>query len=127
MVRLLLASLLVAAFALPSANARADMKIVAVDPGVHKATSHKGKRHRHGRHFQTATIAVPRCRLVDRESHHIHWRGLACPKIDWAGSASRQPWSYEVFRRHAPWHQRTRLWQSHFRPSPSHPTIYWGY
>jgi hypothetical protein len=127
MVRLLFAAFLIAAFALPSANAWAGMRIVAVGHGTHKATLYKGKRHRYGRHFRAVGFAVPRCRMVTRTSYQVYWRGLACPRIAWAGSAPRQPWSYAVFRKQADWDQRIDLWQSHLRPSLSNPTIYWGY
>ena len=124
MFRMLMACLALACLLTP---AKAGMKVLTFDAGTFKSTSPRAHRRHHRRHHHATAIAVPRCRLVHRENHHIHWRGLACPRISWAGSAPRQPWSYEVFRRHAPWQQRTHLWQSHLRPSPSHPTIYWGY
>ncbi len=121
MFRVLAATIMATAFACTAAPAVADMKIVSA---YARQTSQQVKRvHRR----QVTALAVPRCRMVRRTSYHVHWRGLACPRIAWAGSAPRQPWSYAVFRHQARWEQRSGLWQSHIRPSRSHPTIYWGY
>ena len=123
MFRVLVACLL-AVLAFSTTPASADAKIITVKSEL--ARHGKFRPHHHRRLYATS-IAVPRCRLVSRSSHQLHWRGLTCPSIAWAGSAPRQPWSYAVFRRHAPWDQRSELWQSHIRPSPTHPPIYWGY
>lgn len=124
MFRVLAASLLVAAVALPTAPVSADMKSVSAKSGSHKAG--KLAKRTYDRPRPTA-LAVPRCRMIRRTSYHVHWRGLACPRIAWVGSAPRQPWSYAIFRRHARWDQQSHLWQSHIRPGRSHPAIYWGY
>ena len=122
MFRVFAASMLAAAVVLCATPAVADMRIVSAKS---HQTSQQVQRYRRSRH--ATAFAIPRCRMVFKTSYHVHWRGLACPKIAWAGSAPRQPWSYAVFRHKARWEQRSDLWQSHIRPSHSHPTIYWGY
>lgn len=122
MYRILAASLIAVALMLPAAPASADVKIVSARAHQHQTGKHVKRIHRHWH-----ALAIPRCKLVYRKSANVHWRGLACPKIAWAGSAPRQPWSYVVFRRHARFEQHSELWQTHIRPSPTHPTIYWGY
>lgn len=130
MFRVLIACLLLTIFAAPSATAQAGMKLVTVGGGTIKAMPRHARWHhrwRHHRRLGFTAFAVPRCQMVPRTSYNVYWRGLACPRIAWAGSAPRQPWSYSVFRTQAQWDQRIELWQSHFAPSPSIPTIYWGY
>ena len=121
MFRVLAASLFAAAILLCAAPVAADVKIVSAK--THQTSQQVKRVHRR----QVTALAVPRCRMVRKTSYHVHWRGLACPTIAWAGSAPRQPWSYAVFRHQARWDQRSELWQSHLRPSRTHPTIYWGY
>lgn len=112
-------ALLVFAFGLPTPS-NAGAKIVRVQATANVA-KHRTVRHRH-RRPRVIALAVPRC-YATRRSAYRH----ACPRIAWAGSAPRQPWSYEVFRTKARWHQQAALWQTHFRPSPTAATIYWGY
>ncbi|MEZ5923443.1 MAG: hypothetical protein R3D57_03575 [Hyphomicrobiaceae bacterium] len=127
MFRTTLACLALAICVAPIAPASADMKIIAVKTANPAAAPAHIRNHRQSRHMHATAFAVPHCRLEHRSKGSVHWRGLHCPKIAWAGSAPRQPWSYDVFRRHAVWEQQSRLWQSHIRPSATHPTIYWGY
>lgn len=112
-------ALLTFALGLPT-PASAGVKILRVQATGHVA-KHRTVRHRH-RRPRVVALAVPRCYTKRRSVY-----GLACPRIAWAGSAPRQPWSYEVFRTKARWHQQSALWQSHIRPGASSPTIYWGY
>lgn len=121
MFRVLAATILATAFAFSATPAVAKMKIVSA-----KTRQTSQQVIRVYRRPVTA-LAIPRCRMVRKSSYHVHWRGLACPRIAWAGSAPRQPWSYAAFRHHARWEQRGDLWQSHIHPGRSHPTIYWGY
>jgi hypothetical protein len=125
MFRVASAAILLSILVLGASPVAADMKIITVGQDV-KPQKTFVKRHR-PRHFRVVAIAVPRCHMVEHSGDHPDWRGLACPRIAWAGSAPRQPWSYEVFKRYAPWQQRAHLWQTHLRPSPTHPTIFWGY
>ena len=118
MVRVLLACVLIAFAAGVTTPASAGVKIV-------RAADHTPSRyvkHRH-RHPRVVALAVPRCYVRRRTAVY----GLDCPRIAWAGSAPRQPWSYEVFRTKARWEQKSALWQSYIRPGRSNPTIYWGY
>ncbi len=101
--------------------ASAGVKILRVHAYAH-ATKHSTARHRH-RRPRIVAFRVPRCHAKTR--HNV--LRLTCPRIAWAGSAPRQPWSYEVFRTKARWHQQAALWQTHIRPSPTNATIYWGY
>ena len=123
MFRLFAAAAFAASLATLTTPASADVKIVTMTKGSHRPSPYVT----HHRHFKPFAIAVPRCHMKRRSNGQVHWGALACPRIAWAGSPLRQPWSYDVFRRSAAWHQRLELWQSQFAPSPMHPTIYWGY
>lgn len=127
MIRFVFAGMLAVSFAFAGPSARADVKIVSAKSSAGKAAARHHGRHHGGYKPRVVAVAVPRCGIVRRSSNGIHWQGLACPRLAWAGSAPRQPWSYEVFRHRSHWEQRSALWQSRITPGPTHPTIYWGY
>jgi hypothetical protein len=127
MIRVALAGLLYFSVALAGPPAQAGAKIISVKATAGKVAAKYDRRPYRRHRLGAVALAVPRCGLVRRSRNGVHWRGLVCPRIAWAGSAPRQPWSYAVFRHKARWEQRSALWQSHIAAGPTHPTIHWGY
>ena len=66
-----------------------------------------------------------RCTLETFVVDGTAYRRLTCPATALA-RRPRQAWSYQSFHRRSPFAQ-SRAFGSHLRPSPTLPTIQWGY
>lgn len=68
------------------------------------------------------------CRTVWVRRYGVRCRILECePTISAAMRHPVQPWAYDQFESVAGFAQKSGLWQSHFAPSRTNRTIYWGY